>query len=103
MQQSIPAIAGVGPQDVRTQIAAIRSRGDELKLKLSDLEVRRLQLIDRRARLGGDVDPSAIEKQQASVQHDISAIKIQLESMDHELADLQTTRDMARVGMGPMT
>jgi hypothetical protein len=81
------------------QLKALRTRANELKLRASDLEVRRNQLGQQRTSLGADVSPAAVDKQLADVQHELSSTYIQLESTNQEIHDVETARDMARVGI----
>ena len=87
-------------QDPATaQLKELRARTGELKLRASDLEVRRNQLMQQRAALGADVSPAAVDKQLADVQHELSSTYIQLESTNQEIHDVETARDVARVGI----
>jgi hypothetical protein len=86
----------VSTQDVSAKLGEMRAKANELKLRASDLEVRKTQLGDQRRRLGADVDHSAIDKQLATVEHELASTRIQLETMDQQIADLTTERDMAR-------
>ena len=87
-------------QDATTaELKELRARADELKLHASDLEVRKSQLGQQRAALGADVSPAAVEKQLGDVQHELSSTYIQLESTNQEIHDVETARDMARVGI----
>jgi len=81
------------------QIAALRAQANEVKLTISDLEVRKNQLGEQRRSLSADIDHSRIDKQLADAEHDLAASRIQLESMDAQIHDLETTRDMARLGI----
>jgi hypothetical protein len=83
-------------QDVSAKLGELRAKANELKLHASDLEVRKSQLGDQRRRLAADVDHSAIDKQLATVEHELASTRIQLETMDQQITDLQTERDMAR-------
>jgi len=87
-------------QDATTaQLKELRARADELKLHASDLEVRKSQLGQQRAALGADVSPAAVEKQLGDVQHELSSTYIQLESTNQEIHDIESARDLARVGI----
>ena len=87
-------------QDPATaQLKELRARAGEIKLREADLEVRKNQLGQQRATLAADVSPAAVDKQLADVQHDLSATYIQLESANQEIHDVETARDMARVGI----
>ena len=97
MQKTV--ITGV-PQDPLTeQIAALRAQSNEIKLTISDLEVRKNQIGEQRRSLAADIDHSRIDKQLADAEHNLAAARIQLESMNLQIHDLETTRDMARLGM----
>jgi hypothetical protein len=95
----LPAIAG-HPQDIMTtELTQLRARAGDLKLRASDLEVQKGQLGDRRRSLGADVDKTAIDKQLADVEHDLAATRIQLEITGKQIEELETARDMSRVGI----
>jgi hypothetical protein len=81
------------------QLKELRGRADELRLRASDLEVRKNQLGQQRGALAADVSPAAVDKQLADVQHELSSTYIQLESAKQEIHDVETARDMARVGI----
>ena len=97
MQQR-PVFVSPGQDFVSTELAQLRTRAGELRLQASDLEVRKGQLGDQRRRLGADVDPAPIDKQLAQVEHDLASTHIQLEATDKQIHELETARDMARVG-----
>jgi hypothetical protein len=82
------------------QIAALRAQANEVKLTISDLEVRKNQLGEQRRSLSADIDHSRIDKQLADAEHNLAAARIQLESMDAQIHDLESTRDIARLGIG---
>jgi DNA repair exonuclease SbcCD ATPase subunit len=90
-----PAIA-VSTQDASAKLDALRAIAGELKLQISDLETRRGQLAEQRARLDAKADPSALNKQAADLQHQITAAAIQLENTNHQIQEVQAERDMAR-------
>ena len=96
--QQVHAVPAPFQNVMSSELAKIRVRADELKLRISDLEVRKHQLSDQRRRLGGDVDPTPIDKQLADVEHELASARIQLESMDKQMSELEMERDMARVG-----
>jgi hypothetical protein len=81
------------------QLKELRGRADELKLRASDLEVRKNQLGQQRGTLAADVSPAAVDKQLADVQHELASTFIQLESTNQEIHDVETARDVARVGI----
>jgi hypothetical protein len=83
-------------QDLNAKLGDLRAKASDLKLRASDLEVRKNQLAEQRRRLGADVAPSAVEKQLADAEHDLASTRIQLESMNQQIGDLETERDMAR-------
>ena len=95
-----PVIAST--QDLNARLSDMRAKANDLKLRTSDLEVRKNQLGEQRRRLGADVSPSAIDKQLADAEHELAAARIQLESMNQQIGDLETERDMSRAfGMVP--
>ena len=97
MQKAV--ITGAPQDPFSEQIAALRAQANEVKLTISDLEVRKNQLAEQRRSLAADIDHSRIDKQLADAEHNLAASRIQLESMDAQIHDLETTRDMARLGM----
>ena len=97
--QERPVFVAPGRDAMSTELAQLRTRAGELRLQASDLEVRKGQLGDQRRRLGADVDPSPVDKQLAQVEHDLAATHIQLEATDKQIQELETARDMARVGI----
>ena len=84
-------------QDASAKLGEMRTKAGELKLKISDLETRRSQLAEQRSRLPADADRSVFNKQFADLQHEITAATIQLENTNHQIEELTTERDMARV------
>ena len=86
----------VSTQDLNARLNDLRARASDLKLRASDLEVRKNQLSEQRRRLGADVAPGVIDKQIADAEHELAATRIQLESMNQQIGDLETERDMSR-------
>jgi len=84
-------------QDLNAKLGDLRAKASDLKLRTSDLEVRKNQLGEQRRRLGADVAPGMIDKQLADAEHELASTRIQLESMNQQIEDLQTEREMARV------
>ena len=76
-----------------TQLGALRAKVNELRLRASDLAVKKNQLNERRSRLGADVDPSAIEKQVADVEHEFAATHIQIDATNQQIHDIEMARD----------
>jgi hypothetical protein len=95
-----PTTISRATQDATTvQLKELRARADELKLRASDLDVRKNQLVQQRSAIAADVSPAAVDKQLADVQHELSSTYIQLESTNQEIHDLETARDVARLGV----
>jgi hypothetical protein len=93
----VPAVAS-SPQDVSAQLGQLRATANELKLRVSDLDQRRSQLIENKsARRNEFVDRPALDKLIAGVQHDLTAAQIQLETTNAQIEELQTQRDMNRM------
>jgi hypothetical protein len=90
------ALAG-SAQDVTATLGDLRAKAADLKLRASDLQVRKGQLYDQRRRLDDKSDHTAIDKQIASAEHDLASTRIQLETMNQQIDELQTERDMARM------
>ena len=93
LQQPVVAIS---TQDASAKLGEMRAKAGELKLRISDLETRRSQLAEQRSRLPANADRSAINKQFAELQHEMTATAIQLENVNHQIEELQVERDMAR-------
>jgi hypothetical protein len=98
MQQTT-VIAGAPLDPASQQIADLRAQASAMKLRSMDLDARKSQLTQQKSRLAADVDPSAIDKQLADVQHELNSTYVQLESMNQQIHDLQEARDMARLGI----
>ena len=94
MQQT-PVIAGT-PQPITAQLGQLRAKANELKLRATELEIRKNQLGEQKRRLSADVDPSAINRQLADVELQLASTHIELESMNEQINELQTERDMSR-------
>jgi hypothetical protein len=95
MQQTT-VIAG-GPQDAASsQLATLRARASELKLRVSDLELHKAQV--RETQLAASVaDRPKFNQSWANANHDVEAAKIQLEAVNKDIEELETARDMNRV------
>jgi hypothetical protein len=92
MPQQSTAVAP-SPQDFNAKIAELRARANELRLHASDLDVRKSQLVEQRRGLGAD---AAINKQLADVEHELTATRLQIETMNTQIEDAQHEREMAR-------
>jgi hypothetical protein len=84
-------------QDVTARLGDLRAKAADLKLRASDLEVRKNQLGDQRGHVEGKADRLAIDKQLAGVEHDLAATHIQLETLNQQIDELQTDRDLAKM------
>lgn len=92
-----PVLAGPPPNPNVAQLGELRARAADLKLRLSDLDMRRSQLKDRYDRFqGADADRTALGKELAGVQHDMTATQVQLETTAAQIDELTTQRDMER-------
>jgi hypothetical protein len=98
MQQGTVVVAP-GKDPVSAELNQLRVRAGELRLRASDLEVRKSQLGDQQRRLGADVDRTRIYEQLADVEHELASTHIQLEATDKQIHELETARDLARVGI----
>ena len=92
----VPAIAGPPQDALTTQLEALRSKADELKLQINDLSHRKSQLTDASTRRNAFLDRPALDKAVADVQHQLASAEIQLESTKQRIDDLTEQRDMAR-------
>ena len=95
MQQT--AVTTGGPRDAASsQLAALRARANELKLRVSDLELHKAQV--RETQLAASVaDRPKFNQSWANASHDLAAAKIQLEAVNKDIEELETARDMSRV------
>lgn len=93
----IQAVVAGSTQDVNATLGDLRAKAADLKLRASDLEVRKSQLGDQRRRLADNADHTAIDKQLSSAEHELAATRIQLETMNQQISELQDERDMARM------
>jgi phage shock protein A len=84
-------------QDVTARLGDLRAKAADLKLRASDLEVRKGQVYDQRRRLDANADHTAIDKQIASAEHDLASTRIQLETLNQQIDELQSDRDLARI------
>jgi hypothetical protein len=89
-----PATAST--QDFNARIGDLRAKANDLKLRISDLEVRKSQLGEQRRAIAADVSPAPINKELADVEHQLASTRILLESMNEQIGDLETERDMSR-------
>ena len=97
MQQA-PVLAGPPPSPTAAQLGALRAKAADLKLRLGDLDGRRSQLKDRYDRFqGSDADRTAIGKELAGVQHDLTATQVQLETTTEQINELTAQREMEQV------
>jgi hypothetical protein len=90
--------AAIGPstQALNDKLAELRTFANGLRLKASDLEVSKGQLYEQRRSMGADVSRTAINKQIADVEHELTATRLQIETMNTQIEDVQHERDMAR-------
>ena len=80
------------------QLGALRAKAADLRLRLSDLDSRRNQLKDRYDRFqGSDADRTALGKELAGVNHDLTSTQVQLETTTEQIDELTTQREMERV------
>jgi len=92
-------IAGAPQDPLSAQIGELRAQANQLKLNISDLEVRKNQLGEQRRSLAADIDHSAIDKQLADAEHNLTAARIGLESMNLQIHELETARELTQVGI----
>jgi hypothetical protein len=96
LQAQGPQFAGPPQEAIAAQLGKLRATANELKLRASDLAQRKSQLSEQRRLLGTNQSSAALDKQIADAQHDLVAAGIQLESVNEDIEELQTQRDMAR-------
>ena len=96
-----PQIAKLaGPiQDIAMmELAQLRAHADVLKLRISDLEMQVGQTAEERGRLSPE-ERQVLNKSFAGTMHELASTRIQLEATQKQIAELETARDMARVGI----
>jgi hypothetical protein len=92
----MPVLAGPSQDAASAQIDALRAKVIDLKLRASDIQTRRDQLIQQVGR-ASVTDRPGLERQQAAVQHEYVATTLQVDAMNQQLHELETARDMNRV------
>jgi hypothetical protein len=97
MQQTT-VIAGAPHDAASSQLAGLRARANDLKLRVSDLELRRTQLRETREQ-ASLADRPKYNQSWANANHELEAAKIQLESVNKDIDELETARDMNRLVM----
>ena len=96
-----PQIAKLaGPiQDIAMmELAQLRAHADVLKLRISDLEMQVGQTAEERGRLSPE-ERQVLNKSFAGTMHELASTRIQLEATQKQISELETARDMARVGI----
>jgi hypothetical protein len=94
-----PVLAGPATTQTPTaaQLGELRAKASDLRLRLSDLDSRRSQLKDRYDHFqGSDADRTALGKELAGVNHDLTSTQVQLETTTEQIDELTTQRDMER-------
>jgi len=91
------AVVASSSQEISARLGDLRAKAADLKLRASDLEVRKGQVYDQRRRLDASADHAVIDKQIASVEHDLASTRIQLETMNQQIEDLQSERTLTRM------
>ena len=98
----VPKTAGPSGDIATMELIQLRAHADALKLRVSDLEMQVGQIAEARSNLGPNVSPE--ERQQfakpmADATHELASARIQLEATQKQISELETARDMARVGV----
>ena len=93
-----PQIPAPGGDILSTELAQLRAHADALKLRLSDLEVQAGQIAEDRGR-ASPAERQQLAKPWADVNRELTSTRIQLEATQKQIAELETARDMARVGI----
>ena len=96
--EQVPAIRGAGGAVASTELAQLRLKANDLKLRVNDLEVRVGQIAEERANVPPP-ERMQYNKLSAQAMHDLAAARIELEHTQKQIEELETARDMARVGI----
>jgi len=101
----LPAIAGPVQDASEAQLAPLRTKANDLRLRISDLSDRQSQLTDPGTRRTAFLDRPALDREIAKVRHELSSAQIQLETTNQQIQSLDLARDMERAFslQGPAT
>ena len=86
------------------QLAQLRAHADALKLRVSDLEMQLGQIAEVRGRSSPE-ERQVLNQPFVATTHELASTRIQLEATQKQISELETARDLARVGttvMPPM-
>jgi hypothetical protein len=93
-----PQLPGPSHDVAVMELAQLRAHADVLKLRISDLEMQVGQTAEERGRLSPE-ERQVLNKSFAGTMHELASTRIQLEATQKQIAELETARDMARVGI----
>ena len=93
-----PQLPGPSHDIATMELAQLRAHADVLKLRISDLEMQVGQTAEERGRLSPE-ERQVLNKSFAGTMHELASTRIQLEATQKQIAELETARDMARVGI----
>jgi hypothetical protein len=88
----------IGEVPAASDLAQLRLKANDLKLRVNDLEVRVGQIAQDRANVAPQ-ERMQYNKLSADAMHDLAAARIDLEHTQKQIEELETARDMARVGI----
>lgn len=91
-------IRGPGEVLAASELTQLRLKANDLKLRVNDLEVRVGQIAEERANVS---PPERMQYNKASAEamHDLAAARIELEHTQKQIEELETSRDLTRVGI----
>ena len=82
---------------VGLEIMQLRAHADALKLRVSDLEMQVGQIAEARSNVS-PAERQQFAKPMADATHELALTRIQLEATQKQIAELESARDLARVG-----
>ena len=88
----------IGEVPAPAELAQLRLKANDLKLRVNDLEVRVAQIAEARTN-AAPPERMQYNKLSADAMHDLAAARIELEHTQKQIADLETARDLAQVGI----
>jgi hypothetical protein len=92
--------ATAAPQDPASELAQLELTASQLKLRMSDLDVRRNEIARHQA-TARDADRALVDKQWAVVQHDFAVAASQLDVANARITDLRAQLARSATGVQP--
>ena len=94
----VPKTAGPSGDLATMELIQLRAHADALKLRVSDLEMQVGQIAEARSNVS-PAERQQFAKPLADANHELASARIQLEATQKQISELETARDMARVGI----